>query len=106
MKFFRLKIESAIVRIVYGALIIYLNYSNFLEIINANLDKLDTSTKKLYVLGDFNIHTYQNNKCIVRDDKMISSKIVSVEIENYRKLRTVHSLKQLTKSLNLVALQL
>ena len=50
------------------------NQSNFLEIINANFDKLDTDTKESYILGDFNINMNQNNKYIVRDDNTISSK--------------------------------
>ena len=29
------------------------NQSNFLEIINANFDKLDTDMKELYIVGDF-----------------------------------------------------
>ena len=31
------------------------NESNFLEIINANFDKLDTNMKELYIFDDFNI---------------------------------------------------
>ena len=44
------------------------NKSNFIEIINANFDKQYTDPKELYILGDFNVSIYQNNKCIVHDD--------------------------------------
>ena len=43
------------------------NQINFLEIINAMFGKLDTDTKESYILGDFNINIYQNNKYILRD---------------------------------------
>ena len=41
------------------------NQSNFLEIINASFDKLDTNMKELYILGEFNVNMYQNNEYIV-----------------------------------------
>ena len=74
------------------------NQSNFLEIINANFYKLDTDTKELYILDDFNINIYRNNKCIVRDDYTISSKFLSLGINNYHQFCTKHGLKQLIKS--------
>ena len=55
--------------------------SNFLEIINANFGKLDTDTKELSIIGDFNRNMYQNNKYIVRDDNTISSKFLSSDIK-------------------------
>ena len=73
------------------------NQSN-LEIINANFDKLDTSTKESYILGDFNINMYHNNKYIVRDDNRNSSKFLSRNIKNYHQFCTMHGLKQLMKS--------
>ena len=63
------------------------NQSNFLEIIKANFDKLDTDTKESYIFGDFNINMYQNNKYIV-----------TIDIKNYQQFCTMHGLKQLIKS--------
>ena len=74
------------------------NQSNFLEIINANFDTLDTHTKQSYILGDFNINTNQNNKYIVRDDNTTSSKLISSNIKNYHQFCTMHGLKQVIKS--------
>ena len=78
------KIENIIVKIILPITkplivgIIYRppNQSNFLGIINANFDKLDTDMRESYILGDFNIKMYQNNKYIARDDT-ISSKFLS-----------------------------
>ena len=74
------------------------NYSNFLEIINTNFDKLDTDIKESYILGDFNINMYQNNIYIVRDDNTIYSKFPSSDIKTYHQFCTMHGLKQLIKS--------
>ena len=41
---------------------------------------------------------YQNNKCIVRDNKTISSKFLTSDIKNYCEFRTMHGLKGLIKS--------
>ena len=92
--FFPKEIENIFVGIIYRPP----NQSNFLEIINANFDKLDTDTKESYVLGDFNINMYQNNKYIVRYDNTISSKFLSSDIKNYHQFCTMHGLKQLIKS--------
>ena len=72
--------------------------SNFLEIINANFDKLDTDMKDSYILGNFNLSMYQNNKYIVSDGNTISSKFLSRNIKNYHQFCTMNGLKQLTKS--------
>ena len=74
------------------------NQSNFLQIINANFHKLDIDTKESYIPGDFNINMYQDNKYIVRDDNMISSKFLSSDIKNYHQFCTMDGLKQLIKS--------
>ena len=49
----------------------------------SNFDKLDTNTKESYVLGDFNINMYQNNKYTVGDGSTISSKFLSSDIKKY-----------------------
>ena len=88
------KIKSLVVGIIYRPP----NQRNLLEIVKANFDKLDTNTKELYILGDFNINMYYNDKYIVRDDNTISSKFLPSDIKNYHQFSTVHGLKQLIKS--------
>ena len=57
--------------------------------------KVDIDKKKIYVLGDFNINMYHNNRYIVRDGNTISSKFLSHDIKNYHQFCTMHGLKQL-----------
>ena len=98
--FFPKKIENILVEILLPKIkpltvgIIYRppNQSNFLEIINANFDKLDTDMKESYILGGFNINKYQNSKYIVRDDNKISSKFLSSDIKNCHQFCTMHGL--------------
>ena len=51
--------------------------TNFLEILNMTFEKVDVDKKEIYILGDFNINMYHNNRYIVRDDNTISSKFLS-----------------------------
>ena len=45
--------------------------TNFLEILNMTFEKVDVDKKEIYILGDFNINMYHNNRYIVRDDNTI-----------------------------------
>ena len=57
--------------------------TNFLEILNMTFEKVDTDKKEIYVIGNFNINIYHNNRYIVRDDNTISSKFLSHDVKNY-----------------------
>ena len=72
--------------------------TNFLEILNMTFEKVDVDKKEIYILGDFNINMYHNNRYIVRDDNTISSKFLSHDIKNYHQFCTMHGLKQLIQS--------
>ena len=76
--------------------------TNFLEILNMTFEKVDIDKKEIYILGDFNVNMYHNNRCIVRDDNTISSKFLSHDVKNYRQFCTMHGLKQLIQSLTRV----
>ena len=39
--------------------------NNFLETLNRNFAAIDTDAKETYILGDFKINMYGNNKYIV-----------------------------------------
>ena len=58
--------------------------TNFLEILNMTLEKVDVDKKEIYILGDFNINMY--------------SKFLSHDIKNYHQFCTMHGLKQLIQS--------
>ena len=56
--------------------------TNFLGILNMTFEKVDIDKKEIYILGDFNINMYHNNRYIVHDDNTISSKL-SYDVKNY-----------------------
>ena len=61
-------------------------------------EKVDIDKKEIYILGDFNINMYHNNRYIVRGNNTISSKFLSHDIKNYLHFFTLHGLKQLIQS--------
>ena len=83
LKFFCQKTYNYTKPIIVGIIHRPPNESNFLDIVKGNFEELDTDTKELYILGDFNINMCQNNKHIVRYDNTISSKFPSSDITNY-----------------------
>ena len=72
--------------------------TNFLEILNMTFEKVDVDKNEIYILDDFNINMYHNNRYIVCDDNTISSKFLSHDIKNYHRFCTMHGLKQLIQS--------
>ena len=57
--------------------------TNFLENLNMTLEKVHIDKKEIYILGDFNVNMYYNNRYIVCDDSTISSKFLSQDVKNY-----------------------
>ena len=57
--------------------------TNFLENLNMTLEKVHIDKKEIYILGDFNVNMYYNNRYIVCDDNTISSKFLCQDVKNY-----------------------
>ena len=76
--------------------------TNFIEILNITFEKVDIGKKEIYILGNFNIKMYHNNRYIVCDDNTISLKFLSYDVKNYLQICTMHGLKQLIQSLTRV----
>ena len=76
--------------------IIYISPSqnNFLEILNKNFPSFDTDAKETYILGDFNINKYQNNKYIVHEKNTVCTKCASDHAKKYHQFCTMNDLKQ------------
>ena len=72
--------------------------TNFLEILNKTFEKVDIDKTEINIFGNFNINMYHNNRYIVRDNNLISSKFLSCDIKNYHQFCMMHGLKQLIQS--------
>ena len=59
--------------------------SNFLEVLNYNMNKIDSVINEVYILNDFNLNVYLNNS--YRPEKNVFNKR-SVPVEIYHKFRT------------------
>ena len=54
-----------------------------LEILCKNFPSIDTDTKETYILGDFNINMYENNKYIVHENNKVCTKFASADAKKY-----------------------
>ena len=61
-------------------------------------EKVDIDKKEIYILVDFNINKYYNNRYIFPDDNTISSKFLSPDAKNYYQFCAMRDLKQLIQS--------
>ena len=77
------------------------NQTNFIEIFNENLSKVDTNNVETYILGDFNINLWQNGHCFPKTQLAFMS-IVPNDVKNYFDFCTMFGLKQLIQSPTLI----
>ena len=71
--------------------------TNSLKNLNITFEKIDIDKKEIYILGNFNINMYHNNRHIFRDDNTISWKFLSDD--HYYQFCSFLSWKQLIQSL-------
>ena len=71
--------------------------NSFLEILNKNFPSIDTHAKETYILGDFNLNMYGNNKYIVLENDADCAKFASADAKKYHQFCTMHGVKQLSQ---------
>ena len=59
------------------------NQSNFLEVLNENMNKIDSISNKTYILGDFNINLSLNDSYIFSKKDMLNSKSIPSDVKSY-----------------------
>ena len=69
--------------------------NNFLKIRNENFPFIYTDAKETYILDDFDINMYENNKYIVHENNTVCEKFASADAKKYHRFCTMHGLKQL-----------
>ena len=74
------------------------NQTNFMEIFNENLSKVDTNNVETYILGDFNINLWQNGHYVFQKHNFLSCLSVPNDVKNYFDFCTMFGLKQLIES--------
>ena len=84
--------------IVVGTIYCPPNQTNFVEIFNENLSKVDTINVETYILGNLNINLWQNGNYIFQKHNLLSSHSVPNAVKNYFDFCTMFRLKQLIES--------
>ena len=69
--------------------------TSFLEIMNEHFYKLDAINKETYILGDFNVNLYLNNKYVFEKCPTTVSNAFPYDVRKYQKFCNFFSLKQL-----------
>ena len=64
-----------------------------MEIFNENLSKVNTNNVETYILGDFNIHMWQNGHYVFQKHNLLSCQSVPNDVKNYFDLCTMFGLK-------------
>ena len=74
------------------------NQTNFMEIFNENLSKLDTNNIETYIPGDFNINLWQNGHYVFQKHNLLSCQSVLNDVKKYFDFCTRFCLKRLIES--------
>ena len=59
------------------------NQSNFLEILNENMNKIDLISNEIYILGNFRINLSLNYSRIFSNKSMLNNKSISSDVKSY-----------------------
>ena len=73
------------------------NQSNFLEVLNENMNIIDSISNETYVLGNFNINLSLNDAYIFSEKNMLNNKSIPSDVRSYYEFCTFFSLHQLIK---------
>ena len=71
--------------------------NNFLELLNSNMNKINSVDNEIYILGDFNINLFLNDCYVLEKDNILNSKSIPNDVKSYHEFCTFFGLKQLTK---------
>ena len=66
---------------------------NLLEVLNNNMNKIDSTNNETYISGDFNINLFLSNSYIFARKKFLNNKSVLSDFKSYHELCTYFRLK-------------
>ena len=71
--------------------------NNFLELLNSNMNKINSVDKEIYILGDFHINFFLNDSYILEKKNILNSKSITSDVKSYHEFCIFFGLKQLIK---------
>ena len=69
--------------------------NNFLELLNSNMNKINSVDNEIYILGDFSINLFLNDPYILEKKNILNSKSIPSDVKSYHEFCTFFRLKQL-----------
>ena len=73
------------------------NQSNFLEVLNENMNKIDSTSNEIYILGDFNINFSLNDSYIFSKKGILNNKSIPSDVKSCYEYCTFFNFHQLIK---------
>ena len=71
--------------------------NNFLELLNGNINKINSVDNKIYILVDCNINLFLNDSYILGKQSILNSKSIPSNFKSYSEFCTFFGLKQFIK---------
>ena len=57
--------------------------NNFLELINSNMNKINSVNNEIYILGDLNINLFLNDSFVLENNNILKSKSILNDVKSY-----------------------
>ena len=71
--------------------------NNFLELLNSNMNKINSVDNEIYIIVDFNINLFLNDSYVFEKKNILNSKSIPSDVKSYHEFCTFFGLKQLIK---------
>ena len=71
--------------------------NTLLELLNSNMNKINSVDNEIYILGDFNINLFLNDSYVLEKNNIFNSKTIPNDVKSYHEFCTFFGLKQLIK---------
>ena len=73
------------------------NQSNFSEVLNENINRIESINNEIYILGDFNINLFLNDPYIFSKQNVLNGKSIPSDVKSFYEFCTFFILYLLAK---------
>ena len=74
--------------------------SNSLELLNSNMNKINSLDDEIYILGDLKINLFLNDCYILEKKNILNSKTIPSDVKSYHEFCTFFWIEAINKSPN------
>ena len=83
--------------VIVGNIYHHQSQNYFVELLNSNMNKINSVDNEIYILGDFNINLFLNDSYVLEKNNILNSKSIPNDVKSYHEFCTFFGLKQLIK---------